>query len=280
MAKKAFLSIVIGSLIAGLTGLFVKNISVPAVSIAFVRLALPASLLAIWIAWKGIPFFRGNYRIMLLASALNAVRMYLFLTAFIFTSITQAVIMIFTWPVFVNLLSSIWLKEKISRRQIGILFLAFLGIIIIYSDQPFNFHNRDFIGMSAGIGSAIFYSISFIIYKTEIHNYHRNEIIFYKNLVGAFLFLPFFILSKNPPVLQDLILMISYALLMGIVIFNFFFYGLKYLKASQASMIAYVEIISAVSVGILFMGDKITPTILFGGLVIISSISLLHYIRN
>lgn len=280
MAKKAFLSIVIGSLIAGLTGLFVKNISVPAVSIAFVRLALPASLLAIWIAWKGIAFFRGNYRVMLLASALNAVRMYLFLTAFIFTSITQAVIMIFTWPVFVNLLSSIWLKEKISRRQIGILFLAFLGIIIIYSDQPFSFHNRDFIGMSAGIGSAIFYSISFIIYKTEIHNYHRNEIIFYQNLVGAFLFLPFFILSKSPPALQDLILMTGYALLMGVVIFNFFFYGLKYLKASQASMIAYVEIISAVSVGILFMGDKITPTILIGGLFIISSLSLLHYIRN
>ncbi len=280
MAKKAFLSIIIGSLIAGLTGLFVKNISVPAVSIAFVRLALPASLLAIWIVWKGIPFFRGNYRIMLLASTLNAVRMYLFLTAFIFTSITQAVIMIFTWPVFVNLLSSIWLKEKISRRQIGILFLAFLGIIVIYSDQPFNFHNRDFIGMSAGIVSAIFYSISFIIYKTEIHNYHRNEIIFYQNLVGAFLFLPFFILSKNSPVLQDLILMTGYALLMGIVIFNFFFYGLKYLKASQASMIAYIEIISAVSVGILFMGDKITPTILFGGLCIISSISLLHYMRN
>jgi drug/metabolite transporter (DMT)-like permease len=280
MAKKAFLSVIIGSIIAGLTGLFVKNISVPATSIAFVRTGLPSLLIALWMAWKGIAFFRGNYRRMLVASSLNAIRMYLFLVAFIFTSITQAVIMLFTWPVFVNLLSSFWLKESISFKQMGILFLAFSGIVIIYSEQPFSLDNRDFIGMTAGMISAIFYSVSFIIYKTEIDNYHRNEVIFYQNLVGAFIFLPFFVFSKSVPVLEDLVLMTGYAILMGIVIFNFFFYGLKYLKASQASLIAYVEILSAVAVGILFMGDKITTNILIGGSFIISSITLLRHINR
>lgn len=278
MAQRAFLSVVIGSIIAGLTGLFIKNISVPASSIAFVRTAVPSLLIAIWMLSRRISFFRGNYRKMLLASALNAIRMYLFLIAFIYTSITQAVIMLFTWPIFVNILSSIWLKEKISGRQIGILALAFTGIIIIYGKQSLNLDNHDFIGMSAGVLSAFFYSISYIIYKTEIDNYHRNELIFYQNLIGAFVFMPFFLFINPWPTDYDLPLMLTYATLMGIVIFNFFFYGLKYLKASQASMIAYVEIISAVAIGVIFMGDEITRQIIIGGLFILGSIYLLRHL--
>ncbi|MCB0689689.1 MAG: EamA family transporter, partial [Saprospiraceae bacterium] len=199
MARKAFLSVLIGSVIAGFTGLFIKNITVPASSMAFVRTALPTIILAIWMFSQNISFFRGNYQRMLVASTLNAIRMYLFLVAYVYTSITQAVIMLFTWPIFVNLISSIWLKEKISTRQTSILILAFLGIVIIYSDQPFSLQNQDFIGMTAGIISALFYSISYIIYKTEIENYHRNEIIFYQNFVGAFVFIPFILLNSPTP---------------------------------------------------------------------------------
>lgn len=280
MARKAFLSVLIGSIIAGLTGLFIKNISVPASSIAFVRTALPTCLLALWMITRRIAFFRGNYKRMLLASVLNAIRMYLFLVAYVYTTITQAVIMLFTWPIFVNIISSIWLKEKIGSRQIFILVLAFLGIVVIYSEQPFSLDNHDFIGMSAGIASALFYAISYIIYKTEIQNYHRNEVIFYQNIIGAFVFLPFILINSPIPDTQDIVLMLGYSFLMGIVIFNFFFFGLKYLKASQASLINYVEILGAVSIGVIFMDDKITPNILLGGLFIIFSISLNRYIKS
>jgi drug/metabolite transporter (DMT)-like permease len=280
MAKKAFLSVVMGSMIAGLTGLFVKNISVPATSIAFVRTGLPTIILAIWMISRNIHFFRGNYPRMLVASILNAIRMYLFLVAFIYTSITQAVIMLFTWPIFVNILSSVWLKEQIHLRQILILLLSFSGIIVIYSEQPFSLDNKDFIGMSAGIVSALFYATSFIIYKTEIDNYHRNEVIFYQNFIGTLVFLPFFIFNRPFPGVGDLTLMGSYAILMGIVIFNFFFYGLKYLKASQVSLIAYIEILSAVTVGILFMDDRVSAQLIVGGLFIITSISLLRYLKK
>lgn len=280
MAKKAFLSVVMGALIAGLTGLFIKNISVPATSIAFIRTGLPSLILAVWMIAKNIRFFRGNYPRMLVASLLNAIRMYLFLVAFIYTSITQAVIMLFTWPIFVNILSSFWLKEKIRLHQVLILTLSFSGIVVIYSEQPFSLNNSDFIGMSAGVVSALFYAISFIIYKTEIDHYHRNEVIFYQNLVGALVFLPFFLYNRPLPDVQDLALMSGYGILMGIVIFNFFFYGLKHLKASQVSLIAYVEIVSAVTVGILFMGDRISPQLLVGGFFIVTSISLLRYIKK
>ena len=280
MAQRAFIAVVVGSVIAGLTGLFIKNITVPATSMAFVRMGIPVVVLGTWMWSAGIRFFRGNYKKMLVASALNAVRMYLFLLAYIYTTITQAVIILFTWPVFVNILSTFWLKEKISIKQIVVLLLCFLGIVVIFINQTFSFQNRDFVGMAAGIFSALFYSVSYIIYKTEIDNYKRNEIIFYQNLIGTLFFMPFFILATQIPTMKDMLLMTGYGLIMGILIFNFFFYGLKYLKASQASLIHYLEIISAVGTGVLFFGDKITINILIGGILILGSIGYLKSSRT
>lgn len=280
MKERAFIALFIGSIIAGFTGLFIKNIETEATSIAFVRTGLPSLLLGIWMYRSGFRFFRGNYKRMLLASILNAIRMYLFLLAFIYTTITQAVIMLFTWPIFVNIFSTYFLKEKLTNKQLLVLCVAFTGIIIIYGNQPMSFANDDFIGMSAGVLSAFFYSMSYIIYKKEVDNYHRNEVIFYQNLIGAIIFSPFFFIVNPFPKGADYVLLPIYAILMGIVIFNFFFYGLKYIKASQASLIAYVEIVSATAVGVLFMGDKLTPQITLGGLLILSSVALLRIQRK
>ena len=275
--RRAFYAVVVGAVIAGFSGLFIKHITLNATSLSFIRTATPALLIGAWMFASRISFFRGNYKKMLVASTLNAARMYLFFIAYIYTSISIAVIMLFTWPIFVNILGVIWLKEKIGRSQIILLGLAFAGIIIVYLDQGFEFNSRDVIGITAALGAAFFYSFSYIIYKSEIQNYDRNEIIFYQNLVGMFLFLPFFIIEDWPSI-SDWSLSLIYSTMMGIVIFNFFFYGLKYLAATKASMIHYVEIVSAVLTGVIFMGDQLTPFIIIGGCLILLSTAILQRI--
>ncbi len=273
--RQAFLSVVFGAMIAGFSGLFIKHITLDATSLSFIRMGTPTLLLGAWMMASGITFFRGKYEKMLLASALNAARMYLFFIAYIYTSISIAVIMLFTWPIFVNVLGYIWLKERVTLTQIILLLLAFIGIAVIYFDRGFNLQNADFIGISAALGAAFFYSFSYIIYKTEIHNYTRNEIIFYQNLVGMFVFLPFFLMADFPNVM-DWSLSLVYSILMGIVIFNFFFFGLKYLPASKAALIHYVEIVSAVLTGVLFMGDQLTPLMIVGAALILGSTAYLQ----
>ncbi len=276
MNNRAFISVLIGATIAGLSGLLIKSIDLPASSIAFIRTAVPTILIAIWMYFKGITFFRGNYKPMLLASLLNAARMYFFLLAFIYTSISNAVIILYTWPIFVNLLGVFWLGEKVSRKQVLLLGLAFLGIIVIYSNQDISFENNDFVGMSSMLLSAFLFSLSYIIYKTEIQNYHRNEVVFYQNVVGGFIFLPFFLINGIWPTTSDWVLGLTYGTVMGVLVFNFFFYGLKYLPASKASALGYFEIVSAVTVGVVFLGEALTLPFLIGGSLIITSILLLR----
>jgi len=276
MKEKAYLAILTGAAIGGTGGLFIKGMSIPATSIACIRMMVPCLLLGAWMWYGGIRFFRGNYKVMLGGSMINAVRMYLFLAAFIYTSIGNAVIVFYTWPIFGTLLGATLLKEHITRRQIALLGLAFVGIIIAYSNQEFSFGNHDFIGMTAAISSAFLYALTVIIFKTETPNYTRNEIIFYQNVVGAFVFIPFFIFNKPTPTGIDMTLGIFYGLTVGIIAYNFFFFGLKYLDASRASMLTYVEVVSAVLLGYLVLGEVLSWNMIVGGGCIILSTILLR----
>ena len=280
MKQKAWLAVLLGASIGGFGGIFIKNFSIPATSITWIRVTVPTLLLAMWLVYHKMPVFRGNYKKLLLGSALNALRLYLFITAFIFTSIGNAIIMFYTWPIFTTLLGVFILKEKVDFRQTGILILAFIGIIIAYSEQDLSFESEDFIGISAAVVSAFIYALTVIIFKSEMLNYHRNEILFYQNLLGVFIFLPFFLTNQPSPTLFDWTLGLGYAITVGLFAFSLFFFALKHLKASTASMLAYIEVVSAIILSYLWIGDNLKPSMIIGGSLIILSTVLLINKKN
>ena len=274
MKNKPFLAVIAAAILSGSSGVFIKNIEMAATSLGFIRSLLPVILMAGIMFYKGIPLFRGNYRLMMGASALNALRLFLFITAYTYTNIGNAVIIQFTWPVFVTIFSVIFLGESTSLRNIFLLILAFVGIVIIYAGQDLSFANDDFLGMTAALGTAICHAIGIVIFKKESVNYSRYELLFYQNLLGILLFLPFFIIAPFPTG-QDIAIASVYSLLLGTFGFALFLYGLTYLKASVASAIAYIEIISAMFFAVVILGEPVTLNMgLGGGLVIVSTIFL------
>ena len=134
------LPVLLAALIAGTNGLMIKFMSsMTAGSIAWFRAIIPLAIISMLMQSQRITFFKAPIKIPLLASGLNAVRMYLYLVAFIYTSIGNAVIIFYSWPIFVSILGFLFLKEKITCTQIGLLIMAFTGLILAYSNKPFSF---------------------------------------------------------------------------------------------------------------------------------------------
>lgn len=275
MKQKAFWAVVLAASIAGSAGVFIKHIHLSASAIAWMRSAIPALLTAAWMFYKGIPFFRGSYKKMLSASVLNALRMYLFFVAFLYTSIGNAVILFYSWPIFAALFSLILLKERLKKRQFVLLFLAFLGLIIAYSNKEFSFEDKDFVGMIAALLSAGIYAMTVVIFKTETNNFTRNELVFYQNFVGGLVFLPFFVLAYEAFTFNGVALGIIYSALIGMLVFNLFFYGLKHLTATTASALMYIEVVSALIFSYFWMGDFLNTNMIVGGAIILWSSFLL-----
>lgn len=269
---KGALAVMLSAIFSSIGAVLIKLMTtLDASSIAWLRMTIPTIFLGLWIRSVGIQFFRGNMKKMLSASVLNAIRMLFYFLAFIYTSIGNAVILCYTWPLFVVVLGYFFLNERLDRKQLLLILLAFIGLIIAYSQKEFSLNDTDLIGMVAALCAAFMYAITVIIFKSESDNYTRNEMIFYQNLLGPFIYLPFFVIQFPKMEYSHIGMGVILGVFIGIIGFNCFFYGLRILKASVASSIMYLDVVGAIFLSWLVFGDYLEPTMIIGGALIILS---------
>ena len=273
MRLNPLVSVLAAGIIFGFSGYFVKILQLNVFLISFYRLFIPLVIILIWFFIRKYPLmkvFKPGYKMMLVASLLNAIRQFLYFFGFLSTSIGNAVIIHYTWPLFTGLFSWIFLKEKISARNRGLILTAFAGIIVVYSNQEFSFSNKDFVGMSAMLLSALIYASSVIIYKKLNNVFSKTETLFYQNFLGVFIFLPFVFISPTPEIWQFSVLL-AYVLMIGVIAYLLFFYSLKTMPASRATHYLYVEVIVAVMTGVFFFGESLELNTIVGGILILLS---------
>jgi len=267
MEKNPYLKIIIAAIIWGSSGVFIKKINLQAEVIAFFRLAVPSIFFLI------IYFFKKEKirfsKLLLLASLLNAIRLFFYFEGYTLTSISNAVIILYTWPIFATFFSFIFLKEKISKIQIIAIFIAFAGIILIYFNQTISFTNKDLLGMSSILLSSIIYAITVVIYKFKSHNFTNKDLIIYQNFLGSIIFFPFLLKSFNSINSYQISLSIIYAFLIGVVGFFLFFSSLKEIKASTSSQLTYFEVVSGIIFAIIFFKEELSLRLIIGGIMII-----------
>ena len=112
MKLNPYLTVILAATIGGSNGVFIKLLSLPSTSITFFRVFIPVAILLVYFGWKKIKLFQGNYKIMLVASGLNAARMFFFIFAYLHTSIGNAVIFLFTWPIFATIFGAIFFRNS------------------------------------------------------------------------------------------------------------------------------------------------------------------------
>lgn len=279
MKINPYLEVLIAASIWGTTGIFVKFLHLPSTTLTLIRAGVPVILIFFYfLLFKKKILHFGKSPIMLLASLLNGLRMFLYFIGFTATTVGNAVIILYTGPIFTAIFSSIALKEKLTARKIFLLFLAFTGIVIMYSNNYFSFTNKDFLGMTAILISTVINSITLVIFKNEIHKHSRLQTIYYQNLIPLIMFLPFIFINKPFPTLNQWTVGIFYAFLIGIVAYILFFSALKKIEVSFSAILSYMEVVSAILLAVIFLAEKITPNMLLGGgLILLSAILLNRY---
>lgn len=269
--NRALFAIIACAIIAGSNGVLIKGLeNFSAGTIAFFRTMVPILVLSPVIFSKSKPLFTGNYRKMLLASTINVVRLFFYILAFLYTSIGNAVILVYTWPIFVFLIESRHYKKSLQKEQIVLLCIAFIGMIITYSNKAFSFESNDMIGMVSAILCAFGYAITVVMFKSESHFYTHKQTIVWQNLVSSVVFLPFIFFIPEVAISQ-IGLGVFYGFWIGIVVFMLFFFALKHLPASTASGLMYIEIISAIALGYFVRNESLGPSTFIGGTLILVS---------
>lgn len=193
--------------------------------------------------------------------------------------LSTAAILLYTAPTFVVILSALIWKDRITRRKLTALALAFLGCCFVAGVLNGQLSvSRE--GLLLGIGSGFFYATYSIFGRLALAHYKPFTVTFYTFLVAGLASL-FFVDTEQLSVTfhspKTLLLALGLMLFATVLPYLLYTKGLKDLGDSgKASILASIEPVVASLVGILAFGEPMTLGVVLGLICILVSVYILR----
>lgn len=253
-SKKPYIELITGSIVFGMLGIFVDQLdAVPTLPMIFYKQLFGVISLIVFIMITGrmsLLFPGKKKKYLLLLGLINTTTILTYFTCIRYTSFSVAILMLYTAPIYITLLSPLILKEKITKKGIIALVFSLMGLLFIVDPvtafRQFSNGNGYIIGITAGILSGFSFG-SEIITIRYIRNYYSSIAqLFWYTLIGVILLLPF-AGDVSRPVLHDNMGML---ILFGVVNTAFaallYVDGISKIKAQTGSILALLEPVSGI----------------------------------
>lgn len=275
-AFEGYGEIIAAGILWSFAGIFAKTIiGMPAQSIIFYRVLFAFVILFVFLLISGKlknVGLKDKKKYLLLFSILQAMTMVAFFVAILEASVSVAVLLLYTAPVYVTVFSPLILKEKLTWRGIIALVLSITGILLIVDPSNLEFSTIS-IGIIAGIISGITFGFEVMTSKHISRTYTGYSQAFWSFVIAMIMllpfgFVPFDVVSGN---LTGLILL---AVIPTILAVSLYFNGLKKVSAANASILGLIEPLSAVILAVLFLNEKLSILEISGGALILVSAAL------
>ena len=192
-----------------------------------------------------------------------------------------------TTPVFMAILSVIFLREKFDWLQVTGIILAVIGVLIVVSEGNINGLIEGHFGETGNIlilVSAINWAVFSILSRPGLKTHPATQMMFFVMTFGWLFTSVLFVTSGN---FQD-IGHLTMTSLLGIGFLGIFCSGLAYIawydglqeiQASQIGAFLYIEPLVAVIVAWLILGENLLIITLLGGGIILIGVRLVQKIR-
>jgi drug/metabolite transporter (DMT)-like permease len=194
------------------------------------------------------------------------------------TTATVAAILFYTYPVFVTISASLFLKEKITSRELLAIILTFSGAALVVRAYDASSLKVNLIGITFGLLSSLLFTLYFMITKKLRNTYTSWTLTLYGDGIGVLTLTPVISLSipqiMNFP-LQLWLLIFTIAWIPSLLAYLLYSYALKYVKASKGSILSVIEPLSAALFSTIFIGENLeNPQIIGIALALIGVILL------
>ncbi|MCD9538674.1 EamA family transporter [Photobacterium carnosum] len=279
-----YTTMIVSATLMGCVGLFSRNINTSGDVIAFTRMIVGAVCIFAIMIYQGKAQQLKSIKLTP-AVITSGVCLGLCLAAYVsatqYTTLANAVFLIYTGPVFSTILAAIFLKEKISALTASMLTAVFIGCLFIigiisYTPQTgltlslsFSKENMvgDILGLISGIGYGLY--LFFSRYRTDIGSDSRSLFNF---SFGAIAIAICFVI--NPPSLATMdstswLWLISMGFFIGFGALSLLTIAAKHLKAAELACISYLETVVGAGLGILVFSESLTVLQAIGGVLVI-----------
>lgn len=282
--KSTFFVILAGTL-WGLISIFIRQLAVAgfdSLQIAFIRMLVSSSIFSLFLLFKKRQLFIIKLKDLWMFFGTGIVSVAFFNFCYFYTIIKSeaslAVVLLYTSPVFVVLLSAVLFKETITSNKILALVLTFIGCILV-SGLAGGLSIKPFI-LLTGIGSGLFYALYSIFGRIALEKYDSATVTCYTFIFGLIGILPFSQIKSTFAIISTKPSVIFWCFGIGIVstILPYFFYtkGLEKLESGKAAILVAVEPLVGSIIGMTLLKESHSPVKIAGIAFIILSIFILN----
>lgn len=264
----------------GIISLFLKpmlNLGFSQIQTVTLRCLVAAAVLGVYMLIKDKSLFRFKLRDIWCFIGTGLVSLMFFSICYFYSmtynGVCVAVILLYTSPVFVMLLSLPLFKEKITYKKLIAVVLTVAGCVFVSGAA--GGQSIGFLGIVLGICSGLGYALYSIFSRYALQrNYNSMTISFYTFLFCGLGCLPFaspvsMALSLSPKA-------VLYSLGLGVVccVMPYILYtkGLEYVDNTRASVIVAVEPVVASLIGVFVYNESVTAVKLLGVALVLSAV--------
>ena len=195
-------------------------------------------------------------------------------------TMSEAAILLYTSPIWVVLMSALFFHEKVTRRKLLALILAFGGCALV---SGIGSGSLNPLGVLVGIGSGIAYGLYSILGSVALRRYPPEAVSAYTFFIAAIAVLS---ISHPAELVQKMaaadgfagliLLVLATGAVTAFVPFLIYTIGLNRVQASHAAILATVEPLVATVLGILVYHEQLRTATLLGVACILGAILALN----
>ncbi len=273
---KAKLKIIFSMITFGTIAIFVKNIPLSTGEISLFRAIIGLFVILIYQLFSGRRAIflevRKELPILFLSGMAMGFQWLLLFQAYRYTTVSLATLSYYFAPVLLIILSSLFLKEKLTRKQIICFLMATLGLVMIIGSDGAGASNSTTIGILYGLGAAVLYATVLFLNKL-IKNVTGMDRTIIQFIAAIIVLTPYVIATSGINILEINSFGLINLLILGAfhtgLIYCLFFSSIKDLKGQEAAILSYIDPLVSIIVSVALLRESIRPIQIIGGAMIL-----------
>ena len=286
MKHRATLAVLGAGTCWGIISIFVRHLNAmgfSALQVGALRNLLAAVIVVLWLALTDRSLLKFRLRDLWLFLGTGVVSLAFFswcyFTVIELSQASVAVVLLYTSPIFIMLLSAVLFRERITARKLLALVMTFAGCVLVagllgggYTLSP--------LVILLGLGSGLFYGLYTIFGSVALRRYDTRTVTAYTLLFAALGCVPVShptaavqLLSAQP---AALLWALGMAVCSTITPYLLYTWGLAHMSNGRAAILVTVEPLVGALLGILAYHEPANPAKLLGMALIFGAVILLN----
>ena len=263
-----------GVLFVMVTGL-VKYLgpTMPAPQAAFLRYALGLILLVPMLPFReGLRLQKHQLRLSVWRGVLHSGAVTLWFFAMARIPIADVTAMNYMAPIYVTIGAALFLGERLALRRLGAIAFALLGVIIIL--RP-GFREIG-AGHMAMVLATLFFGASYLLAKRLTDEMPAGLVVVLLSVIVTIALLPMALVVWVPPSGFDLIILFLVACIATLGHYTMTL-AFKVTSISVTQPVTFLQLVWAVTLGVVVFGEAVDPFVVLGGVIILGSVTFISW---